>query len=173
VVEVFENDQEIICREIRENMEDLDRVQEKILTKMESFNRQATQDIKSTIIESSNKEAFNEFAENLTVIQESTKEFNRMEAQHETIFRKEGENTCELIGIKEKVTEGIMKQEENQENRNRIEKEIKIANGVIIRNIHKLDQNAEIGTFNSIQQLQEEIKTMRRFRKTQRWKENQ
>jgi hypothetical protein len=49
---------------------------------MELFNRQTVQDIKSVIIENNITEAFNQFAENLTLIQESMKEFSRMEAQH-------------------------------------------------------------------------------------------
>jgi hypothetical protein len=57
-VEVLENGQEIVWKEIRENREELNKAQEKILTNMESFNRQAIQDIKSIIVESNNTEVF-------------------------------------------------------------------------------------------------------------------
>jgi hypothetical protein len=105
VVEVLENGQEIICGEIQESREELNKVQENVLANMELFNKQTIQDIRSTIVESNNTEAFNEFTQRLIMIQDNMKEFSRVEAQHETIFREEEENTGELIMIKEKIME--------------------------------------------------------------------
>jgi hypothetical protein len=78
VIEALENGQEITCKEISENREGLNRMQRKILTKMELFNNQTMQDIRSTIIESNNTEVFNEFAKRSILVQENMKEFNRM-----------------------------------------------------------------------------------------------
>jgi hypothetical protein len=102
---------------------------------MESLNRQAIQAIKLAIIESNNIEAFNQFAENLIMAQESMKEFSRMEPQHESIFKKEEENAVELIEIKESVIEGILEDEKSPESMKTIENEIFTTNVVVIRNI--------------------------------------
>jgi hypothetical protein len=113
VVEMLENYQEIICREVQKNRESLRRVQETLLRNMEIFNRQTVQNIKSAIIESNNIEAFNQLAEKLIMIQESMKEFNRMESQHESIFEKEEERSAKLVKIERILVEGKMKQEKS------------------------------------------------------------
>jgi hypothetical protein len=113
VVEILENGQERICKEIQENNNEMRMIQERVLTNMKLFFGSSTQEIKEIIIESRNMEDFNDFTQRLMAVQDNMKEFSRMENQHGEIFRKEDENAQELIKIREEITEERKILEEN------------------------------------------------------------
>jgi carboxylesterase type B len=105
VVEILGKGQERICKEIQENNMEIRMMQERVLHNIELFRKMSTQEIKEMIINSGNRDEFNEFAQRLIAMQENMKEFRRMEDQHETIFRKEDENAQDMTRIRGDTTE--------------------------------------------------------------------
>jgi hypothetical protein len=92
VIEILGNGREIICKEIQENRNDIRTTQERIINNMELFVERSAQEIRETIVDSRYTDEFNDFTQRLITLQENMKEFNRMETQHEIIFKKGDEN---------------------------------------------------------------------------------
>jgi hypothetical protein len=106
VVEILENGQKKICKEMAENYFESRTMQETIPTNMKAFSETSTREIVRIIMETRNTEEFNEFGQRLFTIQENMKEFDRLENQYGAIFEKGDETSQTMIKIREEIQEG-------------------------------------------------------------------